>query len=127
MGQLGDLTNRLDEHIQLQHPTIEAIDTMSKQINYMADVVLGEPRESFDGTVTRNGGMKKLVQDHQNGGFKMKVPKWLVTILVAIIITIGTIGAAVIESNQRDTAQIEQVVEQVLKAQQEHNMDTTIP
>lgn len=119
---VGEVKKDLEYHLATTHGEMISEDINGKllqvcdQLDFMADVVLGEPEYNpIDGQTTRTGGMKALVAAHQNGGIRAKVPKWLVSILVAIIIAVSTIGGAVIQKSNIEARQIQEVVEHVLE------------
>ena len=52
------------------------------KLDALADVVLGEERKTFDGTVVRDGGLQKLVTDSQNGGVPIKLSSTVTAALI---------------------------------------------
>jgi hypothetical protein len=80
-----------------------------RQLDEMAEVVLGVPHKNIDGMITRTGGMKAMVADNENGGIKFKWAKEIITAMVAIIIAfIGLVGTVV-----NHTVDTNQVIEDV--------------
>lgn len=69
---------------------------MHRQLDEMAEVVLGKPRRNFDGEIERTGGMREMVEQVNGGGLKVRLPGWVVPVVVALIGLIATIGAAII-------------------------------
>jgi len=65
MGQVGDLHTRQE---------------------MIADVVLGEPHENYDGEIERRGGLKEMAKQSQNGGLRVKIPA---VVWVAIVTQTG--------------------------------------
>jgi hypothetical protein len=62
-------------------------EDLAERQGFMADVVLGPERESYDGTVTRAGGLQTIVQDiNERGEIKTRLaPRDRVAVYVAAI------------------------------------------
>ena len=72
------------------------LETMRKQQDIIADVVLGTAHENYDGEIVRKGGLA----DALNGaGFRVKLPWGKILVVVTTLITVaGTIVVAFIET-----------------------------
>jgi hypothetical protein len=64
--------------------------TVVKKLDLLADVVLGEEQTTFDGAITRDGGLQKLVRDSHNGGLPVKLPSTVIAALVTAMAGIFT-------------------------------------
>ena len=87
----------LDAQTEILGNQTEMLGTMRKQQEIIADVVLGEKHETYDGEIERKGGLA----DALNGtGFKVNIP-WgkIIALITAIVVTGGTIIVAVIEAS----------------------------
>ena len=111
---ISKLDSKVNEHI---HP----------EIGRIIDALEGPLTINLDGTEHRDGGLIADVHENteiltevrhnmRNGGFKMRMSKSLVAILVAIIGLIGTVGVAVINQAHATDAEITRVVQQVINA-----------
>lgn len=60
----------------------EKFITFDSKLDSLADVVLGEECVDFDGNVTRDGGLQKIVKDSHNGGMKVKLPASVIAALI---------------------------------------------
>lgn len=86
----------LDGQSRILEGQTELLETMERQQSIIADVVLGERHETYDGEIERKGGLA----DALNGtGFKVKIPWAKVLVVVTTIITVaGTIIVAIIQT-----------------------------
>jgi hypothetical protein len=112
----------------VQRTEIEAADKKSHdEIEALAEAILGERRsEILGGGREEKGSLKEKISknsemitsiydDSQNGGIKSKLGKGVVTLLVAMIMALGTLGASLIQHRQDTATLVEKVGEDVME------------
>lgn len=131
LNAITKLDQQVSEHV---HPEIGRI------VNALEGKVVvedGEPVITIDGIEVREGGLIANVEQntamladlhHQshNGGFRVKMSKGLVAILVALIGLVGAVGTAIIQQQRLTDREINRVVQQVLTLEHQQN-ETTVP
>jgi hypothetical protein len=111
LDEVKAVRSELERHIEEDHDYMpsevvkeildgqtELLTTMQKQQNIMADVVLGQAEETYDGEVVRSGGIAHIVEQYNGKGFKIQIP-WgkIITLVSTIVTVVGAIVVAVIE------------------------------
>lgn len=107
-----------DRHLQ---KTLDDLATSSqsdrgeihRQLDEMAEIVLGTPHRNIDGMVTRSGGMAAMVKDNDNGGLRFKYANLIIGALLTVIVAVIGLAGTVVSHSDNTEKVVEQVIEQV--------------
>jgi hypothetical protein len=74
------------------------MEEMKNQQDTIIEVVLGEKKIDIDGQIVRRGGIKEIVDNYSQAGFKVQIPwKQLVAVLTASITAVAGVMVALIQ------------------------------
>ena len=122
---LLQIEQTLEYHVAEAHEALRATDVTHKeesvvadleihrQLDEMAEVVLGVPHQHIDGMVTRSGGMAAMVEANENGGLRFKWANLIIGSLVVVLVALIGLYSTVISHQSESNATDQQVVTQV--------------
>lgn len=106
---------------------VESAVQMHEIVPGLADFVYGPPKiDPATGDIMVDAKGRPFRQTEKgaqhavnNGGFRASIPRWLVTLLAALIGAMGLIGAAVIQHSNDTQTIVERVVEELQQLQED--------